>query len=1037
MLFLDRIQPKRFVTELTAALLLVLAAGTALADNELALYVFRDNIPAEGLTVTLDGGSEKSVAADGSVFFSLSPGAHSIQIKDNGTTLHTFRFDSAASQYVDISVLLLGLERPRVRIEPHFKNETAAVRSAAATGTILGRLTSDGQPLAGADVVVARTGTSTITDSDGNYLLTLPRGIYELEVSHPTIGTETLNIRVVANVERGASFSIAPVAAAAAAAAAGRGANLDIPAPVVEEIFVVARYNPVALGESERYTEGVTDSLGIGELTRFGDTNLSSAVLRIPAVTVLDDRFIFIRGLGGRYISTTLNGATMPSTNPNRRTVPLDLFPTNMVRQLDVKKTFIASMPGESTGGNLVINTRTFPAEGGGQLTFDVGATSGLTGDSVWADPIRTNTDWLGYDDGTREDNSPLRAISDVLDQDEFLPPNVENELRRVGGLLMKDDWDPIKRTANPLVKLGASYGNVWDTAGGSEWGFFLAGNYKNEWTKRVGERNTYQGEDVTPTNLFDFEEYTNKVDLNGLLSLGLTTGNSAYTSNTLYSHVGEGRALYQVGFVEDSGFDSIQSTVDWVERGFFSQQFTGNHIFGANEDWITDWQFTVSRATRLAPQRRDVRYDLQGNDGVYNLLVPDLAKRYDDLVDDNFDGSVDFDYNFDIGDNVVNVFSFGAQYIRRERDADSETYGYNGGNPAPSAPNLRVDDAVNETTITGNPSTGYAFDDITINSDSYDAKLKLGALYGSWDAMIADVYQVIGGVRYENYDQQTNTFETSGEEGPVTSRIKEKSLLPSLSFNWFFGEQQQVRFGASKTVSRPDFKETSNATFYDPEFDAIVRGNPRLTTSEAYNVDARYEYYWDDRDSLSFAAFYKALKDPIERVAADGSGTVENIRTFINADDGKVYGIEMDGRKEFGLNESLSRTFFVYGNVSLIDSKVNYQGRSRPLQGQPEYTANLALGYDDVEWNQEATLLLNQNGNTIVDVGINGAPDVIKEPRLELGFRYTWYFADNWQLRVKLDNLLDDETEFTQGGKPFLVYKTGREYQLGVTWDF
>jgi len=883
----------------------------------------------------------------------------------------------------------------------------------------------------GADVTVNKTGTSTVTDGDGNYLLTLPRGIYDLTVTQQSIGTQTVpGVRVVANVERGASFSIAPKTSSS-------GAAPIIPPPQIEEIYVVARYNPVALGESERYSEGVTDSLGIGELARFGDTEISGAVLRIPAVTVQDDRFIFIRGLGGRYISTTLNRATMPSTDPNKRTVPLDLFPTNMVRQLDVKKTFIASMPGESTGGNLVINTRTFPAEGGGQLAFSAGATSGLTGDDVWADPIRTNTDWLGYDDGTRDDNSPLRAISDTLEQDEFLPPNVITELRRVGGLLMKDDWDPIKRTATPLMRIGASYGNVWETDGGSEWGFFAAGNYKNEYNQRVGSKNTYQGEDVTPTNSFDFEEYSNNANLNGLLSLGLTSGNSAYTSNTLYTHIGQSRSVYAVGFEEDAGAESVQSTIDWVERGFFSQQFTGNHIFGSSEAWVADWQFTLSRATRLAPQRRDVRYDLQGNNGIYNLLVPDLSKRYDDLVDDNFDGSVDFDYNFDLGSSVINVLSFGGQYIRRERDSDSETYGYLGGNPAPDAPNLRVDDAVNETTITGNPSTGYGFDDITINSDSYDAELSLAAIYASWDALIADTHQIIGGARFESYDQTTNTFETSGEQGPATSKIKENSLLPSLSYNWMFGEQQQVRLAATKTVSRPDFKETSNATFYDPEFDAIVRGNPDLLPSDAYNLDARYEYYWDDRDSFSVAAFYKALKDPIERVAADGSGTVENIRTFINADDGKIYGVEVDGRKEFGLNESLSRTFFVYGNVSLIDSKVTYEGRSRPLQGQPEYTANLALGYDDIEWNQELTLLLNQNGNTIVDVGINGAPDVIKEPRLELGIRYKWFFSDSWQLRFKMDNILDDETEFTQGGQPFLVYKTGREYQLGFNWDF
>jgi len=1036
---------RRIFSAVVSAVICSSWAITVEAADELVVYVFKDKNAATGLTVKLDGETERTLGEDGSASFDLRAGTHMLAVLDrSGEALHRVRFDTARGQYADISVALEFGSEPRHITEVYLSAEAPSDRALAPTGTLLGRITSAGNPLDDVEIVVEGTSYSTRTDGDGNYRLEIPRGVYTVTLTDEVLGSKRIeNVRVVTGIERGGSFSIAAVA--------DETGELSLEAGEIEELYVVAKFQPDALGEDERYASGVVDTLGIGELTRFGGTDIASSVIRVPSVSIKDGRFLFIRGLGGRYVTTTLNGALLPSTDPAKRTVPLDLFPTNFVNQLDVKKTFIASMPGESTGGNLVINTRTYPTEAEGRVSAQVGFVSDLTGEDVLADPVRGDFDWFGADDGSRGNASTYRAISDTLDQADYYEPWVEQELRRVGGILLQEGLDPKNETAGPKGVFGASYGNVFDLDWrDAEFGFFAAGNYRNKWKQRIdGTERTYSGQSngagtVEVEDDFSFNEYTNQIESSAMLNLGLTFGNSSFGSNTLASRVTSSRVKQNQGFDGDALLPSVRNILDWTERQFISQQFTGNHILGEQEKWVFDWQFTASRAERDAPDRREIRFDLQGQDGVYNLEVPNINRRYDQLEDNNFDLSADVDYLFDSFANMESTLSIGTQLIKRDRDSDSETYGFTGGFLLDdNAPNLSVNDVLNLQTITGDPSTGYAFDDKTLASDSYEAELDLRALYASYDTLIADSFQVIAGARWEDYDQTTETFslqgaDVSGTTAPVTSELSDSVVLPTLALNWFITDEHILRFAASQTVSRPDFKETSNATFYDPDFDIRIRGNPNLQTSDATNLDARYQFYWDEQDNISVAAFYKDLDDPIERVVQPASGTVGNTRTFINADAAEVYGVEFEGRKEWDFGSSMTQSFFVGGNIALIESEVELLNKSdRALQGQPEYILNLILGYDDIERNQELTLLLNQLGDTIVDVGVSGQPDIILEPRLDVTLNYRWYFADDWQFFFKGENLTDEDVEFTQGGNIYQSYRTGREWTFGLNWNF
>ena len=1037
-----------------AASALVLSALTANAADELVIYVFKDGEAAADLTVRVDGQDEKTLSNSGSALFDLSAGAHSVQLIQNGETIHSFRFNNALGQLTDINVALSATANPKVAVESFFKTETASDKSKAPKGFVQGQVKAQGSPVADASISVDGEDISVTTDASGNYQIELPRGVYSLTVSHPDMKlVELEDVRVVSNVTKGFNLRMSPKSAVAAP-------SLDLAAPQIEEVTVLAKYNPGAFEESERFSANVIDTLGIEDLARFGGGDVAASVVRLPSVTVQDGGFIFVRGLGGRYVTSTLNGATLPSPNPVRRTIPLDLFPSNIVSQLDVKKTFLANQPGESTGGNLVINTRTFPDEGAGKLSVKLGYVNGLTGETVFTDSSEGDYDFLGFDDGTRREPAAAEAIARILDPLRTLgvgdsqgniPPqletsisdDVEVQLSRAAALLLTDNLELKEQTATPDVSIGANFGDLF-YVGDSEVGYFAAINYKSGWAQKTdGETFTYQNGFVSSS--FDFEESTYKVDVSALLSFGLNIGSSSYESNTLLSRVTTTRTRVADGFITENSSDIYRYSIDYSERQFISQQFTGEHFLDSAGNLSTDWQVSLSQATRYAPDRREVQFNRgQGLDD-FSLTLSETERRYDDLADVNFDVSNNYSWIISSDGEIDQTLTVGWQYIYRERDAESSSYGFEFNASDRSvlvSSDLNVSEIITPENITGDNQTGLEFSVLTLPSDSYESDLQLPSVFLSYDLLLDSTFQFIFGARYEEYEQSTDTFRLQPLGAPTSSEITENTLLPSLGFNWLYSEEQQIRFAITKTAARPDFKEAANAIFFDPEFDFTVFGNPDLDVSEVTNFDVRWEYYWSDTGNVSVAAFYKDFKKPIERVIQDASGTASNSRSFVNADSGELLGFEIDGRIDFPLNESFTQNIFIAGNVSVIDSEVVFRSsngseRTSDLQGAPEYTFNLIVGWDDLENNQELTVLFNQNGKSKVDDGLGPNGDIVEEPLPDLNINYKKTFGNDFVFSAKLKNILDADVEFTQDGNTFQSYRKGTSLEAGIDWEF
>ncbi|MFE8071322.1 TonB-dependent receptor [Marinobacteraceae bacterium S3BR75-40.1] len=1021
------------------SVLALLACGQSAMAGELLLYVFRDAAPVSGVTVTLDDQAQVQTDASGSVSLQIDAGTHRVELQQNGQTLHNFRFASGADQNADVTVRLPATEgdEPQVAVETFGSRENMSEREGQAVGMLQGTITTreTGAAISGARVSVPGSDYAATTDARGQFQLELPRGSYQLNIAHPEYGNRTIeDVRVVANVTQQAQYSL----------------SLTGGSGPVEEVVAVASYVPDTAAEQERSADSVLDVIGAEQLARFGDSNAAEAVKRSVGVNVADGKYVFVRGLGGRYNTTTLNGASMPSTDPSRRTTPLDLFPAGVLDKVEVRKAFTPDMPGDSSAGNVQLTTRSFPEEDFFKVSGSLNGNTRITGEDVLADPADGDTDFLGFDDGTRELPAIVDGLTafgrvDVAEYNQYSPALVEYM-----GQSFERNLDPETETAYPGASLGLSGGKRINR-GDNVYGIYAALNYKNSWdVLDDGEQNTYAADssgNLSQRDDFTFFESQKKVDVGGMLSLGAELGlDNTLEATTLLSRKTKNTARKTEGEGGENGLQIRKYTFDYEERQFFSQQFAGEHYFPSSGDLKLEWQYTYSQADRYAPDRRTVRFDDDKSTTPGVLVFNDSAfeRRYGDLTDKNHDASTDLTIPVLDGDISADLKG-GVQVIRRDRDSETArfSYDYQGSlsdeeallnqDPTPSANELLSPANIGED--------AFVLRNSTADSDRYEAAMDLDAAYLMVDSDISGLFRVVTGARVEKVDQTVDTYNASGDA--VQGKLDETDVMPSFNLTWFINPDMQLRGGYSQTVSRPDFKEMANAVFFDTVFNFTVQGNPDLEEAEIDNFDLRWEWYLSSNDSLTVGLFYKDIAKPIERVLIPSGGSGGGIRSFDNAESGEIQGIEVDFRKEFALDDSYSQSLFTQVNGALIDSEVTLpegtseSNRSRKLQGQADYTFNLAVGYDHLDSGQKVTLLFNRNGESIEDVGRGSLPDVIEEPMNRVDVTYEKTFTSDFVMKVKVENLLEAEKEFTQGGETYFKYNPGMSLTLAADYSF
>ncbi len=970
---------------LLAGMIAAISASGALA-GEAVFYVTEQGKPVDTLSITVDG-ERQLIGKNGVVSFDLKGGTHQVEFSEFGQWAGEFEFDAASEQNAEIKVEMIGGEAV-----PDISVYTPGQQEGAVLGQVSGYIESDetGGGVEGARISIEGSDVATQTDGEGYYELELPRGEYDLRIAHPSYGNRDVKgIRVFGN------------------SATAMNINMSLSGnSSIEEVVALGSYIPSTATSQQRDSSAVLNAIGAEQMSRFGDSNAASALKRVAGVSLIGGQYAVVRGLQGRYISSTLNGLGMPSTDPMRRDVPLDLFPASVLGGIEIQKSYTPDLPGDTTGGAIRMRTKDLPDDNSSKLSASIGFNSQVTGQDVISYD-GGGSDFIGIDDGTRE--VPSRVDSETDGGFSSGNKALLNEFDH-------STYSTKQTTATPDISVAYSFGDRLEKGYG-DLAYYGAVEYKSEWSSRDDAYIQDTSGD------FDYERSQYKVDLTGYFVTGIetNTGNE-YLSKTILLRKTDDTTRKVIG-TDKEGVDTDTTTLQWVERQFFSQQFSG--LLFLDAEHTLDWRAGISHTSRYEPDRRKYEYR---ND---QLASTGLERRFSDLSEISFDAGADhtFERAFDSG-SLLKIKT-GMLISQKDREVELARYGISG-------TDITTDLTLDIESIIEN-SNAYGIKGNTAKTDLYDASESMMAIYQSYQYEPNESWVFLAGARLEDASQEV-TYE---REPDSNTTLDTNEVLPVVSATWKPVEQWQFRLGASNTVSRPGLTELADSLFYDPETDDAIVGNPDLELSKITNLDFRAEYYLSDSESISLALFNKAIDKPIEKTVPDASGSASSGDTYENSDSAELLGVELDFKVDVLDTDNFSG--FISGNFAWIDSEVTLDSESarlegnttRELQGQSEVLANIQFGMDHLATGQTFTFLVNHFGDRIEKVVRGSLENEYEKGRTTLDLVYKWDLTEDLTIKGKANNLTNEPVEYTQNDKVIESYKTGIDASIGIDYLF
>ena len=900
---------------------------------------------------------------------------------------------------------------------------------------------SNGEPVLEGPVEVVGSKTQVITDFDGRYRLELPPGKYSLrffyEFHQP--------LRIEVNVELG------QVTQVDADLEAEAGAEIEtIPVETTLEEASLESQNL----ERQR-SSAVTDGIGRQEISKTPDSDAAAAAQRVVGANIVDGRFVYVRGLGERYSNALLFGSPLPSPEPDKAAVPLDLFPALVLDSVNIAKTFTPDMPGDFAGGSVQVETRGVPEK----FLFNASVSGVYNTQTTFKEGLDYqggSTDWLGFDDGTRaQPNLPgykllrnsQKPNGDRVQDEELVGP----------GRDLNTPMSQRKKNMPPGHGASVVIGNGWLLGGEQKIGVIGSLNYKRDYQIRDEVLKEYRADEASDTGYseklnYEVERAWTEVDWGAFGSVAYQPAKGhELRLMGLHSQAAVDGASKYTGSDVSTPNRSSATQLDWVERGMSLGQLSGRHTFEALNTSELGWDLALARATRSQPDRRDVVYERDTRDDTEGWVFRDGSESgrhfFSDQNEDTFNAKLD--YTQPIID--TSKLKLGGLSSRKDRSFKARRFSY-------GVQDASADDMFCEGSDYQGSCPDSLFVDENIDeviqleegteeeTDAYDAHLNVYAGYLMADAEVAEPLRLIGGLRIEYTDQVIEPYNQFGGPAAEGADLKVTNYLPSVGLVFSASQKTKVRMGFSRTLARPQLREMAPFAFSDYFGGRRVNGNPDLVLTRINNYDTRFEYYPTLKEVLAFSFFLKTFQDPIEPVMVAQDST--SLLTYENAPSANLIGVELEGRKGLDMFTAALKDFSVITNLTLAHSRTDvgdFDGfttsASRPLVNQAPWVFNFALDYEN-EAGTRGRILYNVSGKRLVEVGADRLPDAYEHSQHSLDIIASQKFAEYWQVKVQATNILNAETLVTQGkedgpgdSNTIQRYKDGVDIGVGLSF--
>jgi hypothetical protein len=921
-------------------------------------------------------------------------------------------------------------EREQTSAQPSAATSARSTQKIRVVGTVKDQQNSI--PLPG--VVVEVTGTSdvAVTDVDGRYTCDLAPGSYDLKVAMD--GFQEQHIKLEIGTDRTPTVDVALVMEGMAESVTVEGRINDADSSSAEA-QILERKNATV----------ITDNMGSQEMRRNGDSDAAAAMSRVTGLSVVDNQYVFVRGLGERYSNTTLAGSVLPTTEPDKKVVPLDLFPTGLIDSVQIAKTYSPDKSAEFAGGLVQIVPLKLPSRPVFDLSYGFSVYSTATGKEIPLSPLG-NRDWLGYDDGARE--LPGGIPNNKIVRRGIYTPDAGFDAGAITGFgrLLDNTWRPSVTDGAPGQNWGAVFGDRFGKLGVIA---SLTQSYKEQYVEeerrffRVGD----SAEDLESVSDYHMQFGTQKAQIGivGNVAYQFTPSHRIAVEN-FYTHSGRDEGRTFQGPNTENNFEYLNHRLQYIEEGLLSNAVAGEHFFQGLSNSRVDWRVNSARANRDEPDLREMLYQRAiGSTGAFTLADESQSafRMFNNLDDETLDVAGNWSTFTTAGGRATQI-KFGVNFVDRTRDFQSRRFRFipstiakDGPVVGPNGQPLDLTQQPEQLYVPENIGVSFRFNEETRPVDAYDGSQTTAAVYGMGDLALSSRARLIAGVRVERFDQEVNTFDPFGLfTGRLTAENKNTDVFPGVNFVYSLKNDMNVRVGYSTTVNRPEFRELAAFEFTDVVGSRATRGNPDLNRALIQNVDGRWELFSNHRGVIAASMFYKHFDAPIERVVVAGA---QPIVTFQNADSARNFGIELE------VGRQIMQNVFVNANYTFVDSQITLSPEQRtvqtslerPLAGQSKHLFNIMGEYAARGFS--ARLLFNYFGDRISDVGSNEAPDIIEEGRGTLDLVFSQRVGRKLSVRLSFENVTDSEWLFRQGETIDRATGRGvqRAFELGRTVQF